>query len=86
MKILCSSSEIENDAALKLKEFMESEEYETESLEMDVGDDGKGNISSSYFGQQLLQLLIKFIQNNKRTLKIICKCIAPKLCLTINIC
>ena len=69
-KTLFSDSEIKKEAVHKLKEFVDLEEFETESIQMDVSDIGQGNISPQLFGKRSLELLMSFIQENKCKLNI----------------
>ena len=67
-KDLLSKSDISNDAYAKFKAFVDLEEYDTESIEMDAGDDGQGNVCAGSFGKKILAAVIMFVRDNKSKL------------------
>ena len=67
-KFLRSNSKITKKKHDQLKEFVDLEEYETDAIQMDAVNDCQGNISSHIFGENLVQTLSSFIQENKRKL------------------
>ena len=65
-KVLWSNPEITNKTYADLKDFVEFEEYETDSIQMDLGPEGEGNISNDAFGQETVTTMKNFIEENKR--------------------
>ena len=70
-KVLLSDDAIIKEQVTRLEAFVHSEEYETDSIEMDASDKGEGNISSECFGPQILKVIKNFVQDNKRKLFVI---------------
>ena len=64
-KVLCGNSYIPKETCVQLEDFVDFEEYETDSIQMDLDDDGAANISSETFGEFTVKTMKTFIQENK---------------------
>ena len=65
-KVLWSNHEIKREVYAEIKDFVDVEEYDTESIQMDLEDDGTGNITSHAYDEQVVKTMKSFIQENKR--------------------
>lgn len=64
-KIVWQNSQIRRETFLKLKDYIYAEEYDTESIELDVSNDDTGNISSHVFGGKIPKALMSFVRGNE---------------------